>query len=115
MLFTEDHVKKILNGEKTQTRRIWKRPHAKVDGIYKVKTKMMSKEYYGKIQVSDIRQEPLGKMTDYDAWDEGCYNLEEFKKIWAEINKDKGGWNPCQIVTVIYFVLVSEGPGVITW
>jgi len=42
MLFKPEHKEMILNGTKTATRRVWKKPMVKVGGIYKAKTKMLS-------------------------------------------------------------------------
>lgn len=42
MLFKKEHKEMILNGTKTATRRVWKKPMVKVGGIYKCKLKMFS-------------------------------------------------------------------------
>ena len=55
MLFKKEHKEMILSGTKTQTRRIWKRPMVKVGGIYKAKLKMMSKDYFAKINDEDLK------------------------------------------------------------
>jgi hypothetical protein len=57
----------ILEGRKSVTRRIWKRPHVKEDGIYKVRKGRYSKEFYFKIQVLYIYKERLKDMVNSDA------------------------------------------------
>ena len=41
MLFRPEHKQMILDGTKTATRRVWKKPMVKVGGIYKAKLKML--------------------------------------------------------------------------
>lgn len=95
----------ILNGKKTTTRRDWKKPMVKVGGIYNCKTQMLSKDYFAKIKVTRIYRQGLYFMTDRDARKEGYSNIEEFSKIWIEIN---GKWNPNLIVYVIEFEVVKN-------
>lgn len=105
MLFKSEHKAMILNGTKTATRRDWKRPMVKVGGVYKAKLKMLSKEYFAKIKVTKLFQQPLYRMTREDANKEGYEELSDFKDIWIKINKS---WNPDLIVDVIEFELVSH-------
>lgn len=102
MLFKQEHIPMILNGRKTQTRRNWKRQMVKVDGIYKVKTQMLSKEYYCKIKVTKVWKQKLGKMraSIYEGYD----TLQEYIDIWTKIN---GSWNPEMEVYVIDFEVVK--------
>ncbi len=94
MLFKPEHVEMIKNGTKTQTRRNWKRRMVKVydpehperGGIYKVKTQMLSKDHHCKIRVTDVRREMLYGLTLEDAKKEGYNSIEEYEKVWEEIN-----------------------------
>ena len=104
MLFKPEHKEMILNGTKTATRRIWKRPMVKIGGIYKAKLKMLSKEYFAKIQVTKLYKQCLYSMSDEDAKKEGYESIEEFKKIWIKIN---GVWNKGLNVDVIEFNLLK--------
>ena len=101
MLFKQEHKEMILNGTKTATRRIWKKPRVKVGGIYKCKTKMLSKDYFAKIEVVKLYQQKLIEMNDNDAFKEGYY-FKDFVEIWKKIN---GKWNGDQEVYVIEFKL----------
>lgn len=102
MLFKPEHVEMILAGRKTQTRRAWKRPMAKVGGVYKVRTKLMTPEYHCKIEVTAIRKERLGDITEEDARKEGYASISEYYDVWERIN-GRGSWNPNQEVYVIDF------------
>lgn len=104
MLFKKDLIEKILNETKITTRRVWKKPRVKVHGIYKVKSKLYSKEFHCKIKVLKIYKEKLKEMTELDALVEGFDGLDEFKIKWYSIN---GSWNPEQEVYVINFELVK--------
>lgn len=105
MLFKEHHIKGIIAGVKTQTRRDWKRCMVKVGGIYLVKKQMLSKEWYAKIQVTGIRRERLGDISTVDAFKEGGYTVAEYICEWKAIN---GDWTPDLEVYVIDFELVDS-------
>lgn len=102
MLFKPEHVNMILAGTKTQTRRAWKRPMAKVGGVYRVKTKMLSKEYHCLIEVTGLRKERLGDISEADAQREGYQTVTHYWRAWCRINRvDKA--DPNQEVYVIDF------------
>jgi len=103
LLFKPEHVKLILEGKKTQTRRIWKRPRVKVGGVYRAKTKLYSSEYFALIRVTGLHKERLGDISDEDIKKEGYNSLEEFKQAWECIY---GSWNPEQEVWVVEFQLI---------
>ncbi len=104
MLFKPEHKDMILRNSKTATRRIWKRPMVKVGGIYKAKLKMLSKEYFAKIKVEALYRQALGEMDYVDALKEGYESLDDFKKVWIEIN---GNWDGDLVVDVIEFNVVN--------
>lgn len=106
MLFKPPHIVMIDNGTKTETRRIWKRPHAKRGGEYRAKTKMMSKEYFMIIRATIVYQQRIGDMTEENARNEGGYTLEEYKKVWRDIN---GKWDDDLYVYVVEFTNVGKG------
>lgn len=104
ILFTPNHVEMIKAGEKTQTRRIWKRPRAKVGAVHLVKTELFSKEHHCKIRILDVRLEPLGAVSEEDARAEGGYTVAEYIEVWREIN---GDFDPDQLVYVVDFEVVG--------
>ena len=106
MLFKPEHVDMILAGKKTQTRRAWKRPMAKIGGVYRVKTKMLSKEYHCLIEVVAIRKEKLKLITEADAKLEGYGTVWQYITVWELIN---GSWDGNQEVYVIDFRVNGGG------
>lgn len=110
MLFQPEHIPMILDGTKTATRRNWKKVMVKVGGVYKVKTKMMSKEYACLIRVVNLYKQALGDMTIDDCQNEGYNTLDEFRDIWIKIN---GVFIPELVVTVVDFRL-DDGKSALT-
>ena len=104
MLFKKEHQQMILEGKKTATRRVWKKPMVKVGGIYKAKLKMLSKDYFAKIKVTKLYKQKLMDMREEDAKKEGYSNVMKFKDIWCDINKE---WLPYLEVDVIEFEVVK--------
>ena len=94
----------ILNGTKTATRRVWKKPMVKVGGIYKCKLKMLSKDYFAKIKVTKLYKQKLRDITEGDAIKEGYDCIRDFEKIWIKIN---GNWKDTLEVDVIEFEVVK--------
>ena len=105
MLFKKNHKQMILEGKKTATRRVWKKPMVRVGGLYKCKLKMLSKNYFAIIEVTKVYLQQLGEMTNKDAKKEGYANIKEFKKIWIEIN---GKWDDKKFVDVIEFKVINK-------
>ena len=104
MLFKPEHKEMILNGTKTATRRVWKRPMVKVGGIYKCKLKMISKEYFNKIKVTGFYKQRLGSMHLEDYKKEGYDSRGKFIDVWKKIN---GFWREDLVVDVIEFEVVK--------
>ena len=102
MLFQEEHIEQIREGEKTQTRRDWASPQATAGNVYIASTELLTshEEADCYIRVLDIRKEALGEITPYAAEREGGYTVEEFREVWREIN---GEWEPHKTVTVVEF------------
>jgi hypothetical protein len=102
ILFKEWHIQPILRGHKTQTRRVWDKPRARVGAVHLAKTQMLSTDYFAKLLITGIRKEKLCQITPEDSMKEGGYSVPEFIDIWKQIN-DK--WDPDLEVTVIDFEL----------
>jgi hypothetical protein len=86
LLFKPEHVAPILAGTKTQTRRIWVRWRANVLSTHFAKTKMLSREHFAKLYISDRWEERLGDISEEDAQAEGYHSREEYLAKFAEIN-----------------------------
>ncbi len=99
ILFHSEHVQPILSDIKIKTRRLGKK-RWNVNSVHRAKTKMMSKDYFALLRILTLHREPLGAMTEKDAWDEGGYTLLEYKDKWEQIN---GPWDPELVVWVVQF------------
>lgn len=105
MLFRPEHVKMILEGKKTATRRVWKFARVIEGHVYKAKTKMLSKESFANLYILRVYKQKLKRMTEKDANKEGYPTMDAFKKVWESIN---GFWNENLEVYVVEFKLVKE-------
>jgi hypothetical protein len=90
MLFKRYHIYPMFTGLKTETRRTWKRPHARIGHWYDVTHKMyyQPEEVIGQIYVNGVTREPLSALTHVGACNEGGYDVPTYFKILNEINKD---------------------------
>jgi hypothetical protein len=86
ILFRPEHTDKILAGTKTQTRRIWKKPRAKVGAIHLAKLKMLSKEFFARLEILAVYQEWLKDISDEDARAEGYDNAAAYLIAFCRIN-----------------------------
>ena len=106
ILFKDYHIKPILRGRKTQTRRLWpKGPRVKVGAVHLVKTELFSKEHHCKIKILDVHQERLGDISADDVYAEGYSSIDEYVDAWIEIN---GSFDPDQLVYVVAFEVLAE-------
>ena len=107
MLFKKKFIPLIFLGYKTQTRRNWKKRMVKKGNQYMVKDRWFTSEYYGKIEVTNIRRQPLKLIDDIDAVCEGFNSAEDFLKEYIAINSKKGKYvNVWETVYVIEFKTV---------
>ena len=101
ILFHPEHVQPILDDLKVKTRRLGKK-RWNVNSVHQAKTAMISRDYFALLRILTLHREPLGAMTEKDAWDEGGYTLEGYRKEWEKINGD-GSWDPELLVWVVQF------------
>lgn len=108
MIFQPKHIELIERGIKTATRRLHKRPMEKVCGTYYAKEYMFQPKAEARVfyHVKRVYRQKLGEMTEEDSQKEGGYTLEEFKRIWEEINETP--WDPQQEVFVYEFETVKR-------
>ncbi len=71
LLFKPQHVEPILLGLKIQTRRSWKKARAKAGSIHLAKQRMLSKEYFARLEILEVYKERLGSISEQDARAEG--------------------------------------------
>jgi hypothetical protein len=102
-LFRRKHVELILQGRKTQTRRIhiheWK-----LGAVYGVRIKWFGKPLAHIMVIRKFRQR-LGDITAEDVAKEGYCSLQEFQRAWEEVH-GQDSWNPDLVVIVYEFKVV---------
>lgn len=126
---------KVLSGEKTQTRRLWKSNYAmSFDGaILAIYNTLTSRPLFelgqrlpvipkraqpairvgnemARVTVLELRQERLQDINEADAVAEGVGSVEEYRALWESINgKTKGArWDDNPYVVVIRFQRTAE-------
>ncbi len=109
MIFTKQNLELIREGKKTETRRIWKKPHVKVGKTYQCRTSRYAKtpEDSPYIKITAMRKERLGEITPEAAKREGMdsgLKVFQFRELWVKLH---GLWDPDQEVYVIDFEVVK--------
>ena len=109
MFFTKENIELIRQGSKTETRRIWKKPHVKVGKTYQCRTSRYAKtpEDSPYIKITAMRKERLGEITPEAAKREGMdsgLKVFQFRELWVKLH---GLWDPDQEVYVIDFEVVK--------
>jgi len=99
-IFRKELLEKVLQGRKTQTRRIHKHL-LKVGRTYGVRCRRFDRSV-AHIRILRASQERLGDITAKDAKNEGFATVEEFHKDWVQIY---GSWDPNRKVMVYDFQL----------
>ena len=107
MIFQPEHIDQIRTGEKTVTRRRWRRKMASEGNVYMATTSLYTSHTDADcyIRVTDVYDEPLGELTPEHADREGGYTVDEFEALWCEIYDE---WNPADVVTVVEFEYVGD-------
>ena len=103
MLFKPYHWYPMYKFLKTETRRMWKKPHVTIGKEYPITHKMLyqPEDVVGYIHIKSIDRFPLGMMTEHDAFNEGGYTLDEYKKVLENITKKT--WDNFMVPYVIKF------------
>ena len=109
MIFTKQNLELIREGKKTETRRIWKKPHVKVGKTYQCRTSRYAKtpEDSPYIKITAMRKERLGEITPEAVKREGMdsgLKIFQFRELWVKLH---GLWDPDQEVYVIDFEVVK--------
>jgi hypothetical protein len=110
ILFKPEHVKPIITGLKTQTRRTWGKPRVTRGSLQKAKTQMLSKNYFALLRITDLYQEKLRSISDVDAYAEGGYTYESYVDKFYEINPKLDREQMAFLwLWVVKFEVVEEG------
>jgi len=102
-IFRRRHLRKVLSGDKTQTRRSHKYTWT-IGKTYCIRDRWFSKAQ-GHITVTRKFRQRLSDVSTQDVQKEGFNSLEEFKQEWTELH---GSWNPDEIVICYEFKLADS-------
>jgi len=99
----QNHKSLILERRKIATRRV-KEPRFHEGSVQPAVTGLYEKSF-ASLYIERIYRQRLGEMTEADAWKEGEYTLEQFKRLWTNPKPEGLGyeWNPNFKVWVIEF------------
>ena len=106
-LFQKNHVKQIMLGTKTQTRRNHKRWRANVGAIHQVRTELFGKPHCH-IRILSRWEERLGDISHASARAEGGYTPAGY--ISGLIRMHKGALDINSVLKVYEFELVAKSP-----
>jgi len=89
ILFKPEHVEKILDRTKWQTRRISStgKKRWNVGTIHLAKTKMLSKEYFARLEILAVYPEAILNISEEDARAEGHSSKDAYLMAFCRINK----------------------------
>ena len=89
MLATKIINKLILDGKKTETRRLWpKGRRVKVGSIHEARLKMFEKDStFARLRILDVSHEKLGEIDVSGAAAEGYPSVASFIREFARINR----------------------------
>jgi hypothetical protein len=104
VLFKRHLLQLVLQGRKTQTRRIH-RYELTPGRIYPVKASYCEWPR-GHIRITQKWKQRLGDISEPEARAEGFTSIEDFQRAWAAIY---GSWNPDLVVVAYQFELVQGG------
>jgi len=88
IIFRARFIAPILDGRKTQTRRLWKKSTVRQGGIYEARTYRAGKSF-ARIHITGVQKERLGDIRDEDAVKEGYATSAEFLKDFFAIHDGK--------------------------
>lgn len=106
MQFKKDLRAKVLDGSKTETRRLNTKRLLSVGRVYKIHLDWYKFLPYVGLLITARRIEKLGEITKEGAEAEGGYTVPEFQRLWKSIN---GSWDPDVDVVVYTFKVVDLG------
>lgn len=103
ILLKQEHVKVILSGRKTQTRRRGK-CRWRIGSIHLAKTNFKKDSVFAALKILSVRQERLGNISEADAVAEGYSSIKEYLDVFRQIYDL---FDPDEIVWIIDFEVES--------
>ena len=105
ILFKPEHMEPIINGRKTQTRRLGKK-RWNVGAVHQCRTSRFT-DPFARVRILTVRRERLGDMRGEDIYREG-YGDEpgDYKRAWEKIYRQP--WDDDLEVWVVDFRMMGE-------
>ena len=108
MLFKKEFIQSILNHEKVQTRRIWKRPMVKIYNYYWAQTSRRKDSRFARFQVLSFNKWDGVYISEEDARKEGFDSAKDFWGAWYGINSNERIDDPTRTHYVIEFNVIPK-------
>ena len=109
ILFKEESKRKILAGQKWQTRKLWERPRAKegAEHLIYLRPPMTGERPFARIFIKRVWRQRLGDMTEEEARAEGYESIQAFLDQFRQINSRKlqGALEGVQVYAVEFELL----------
>ena len=86
ILFTPDNVPKILSGQKTQTRRCWKRPRANIGSFHWAQLNYSTTSRFARLEILDVWEQDPEEISDANVKAEGFTSKAGFLSAYAACN-----------------------------
>jgi len=102
MLFKQRHVELILNGTKTQTRRLREKRPAVPGSTHWASTNYSKGGRFAQLLIKRVWQEQVRYIIQRDAQAEGFADSDEFMEHWKEVYGD-----PREVVWCIEFEVIE--------
>jgi hypothetical protein len=105
ILFKSEHIAPILDGRKTQTRRLGKR-RWNIGAVHQCRTRMLdASSTFARVEIVELHCGPLRDISHDDAVAEGYTGIGTYLTAFYAINKMATDANP--LVWVVTFALVA--------
>lgn len=91
ILFTAELKQKILSGEKTQTRRMWKHQRVKPGKTYWAQTNLFPNSRFARLKIVSVYTwDGIGhEISLEDARKEGFQTIDDFARAWYSLNETR--------------------------
>ena len=115
LLFKPEHVPMILSGQKTVTRRFWKKRRAVPGSIHQACLALSGpgRKPFAKLRILEVYQERVGDISNADIQAEGYTGRNEYYDVLLDINKGRfpNEWDMLHSLVWVVRFEVAEIPG----
>jgi len=103
--FRPEHVQPVLEGRKTQTRRLGKK-RWNVGAIHQCRTRLFDGEPFARVRITSVRRQRLGDISPGDVAREGYRTRADYRRAWEAIYGSP--WEDDLEVWVVDFKLLAR-------